>query len=213
MTKIIAINLFAWICFAAPLHAQMWDEAPSETTDLKDAGASSENGPSDDIDENKEEKAAPDPIIIKSDKVFSRVKRLDLSGAFGYNPLVNSFANNALGLTFWAVFPSLEKGFLDGINDSFDLEAGIYSEWVWAGYTVIRHNFSFMPAVGGRWNFHITPRWDVYAAARVGLRLDNTLRIAGAGALGALWKYNEDFSLRAEMDSQHLLNLGVSFPY
>ena len=212
MTRLITLSFFAVTFLATPLHAQLWDEEPpSETVDPKDAGDTPENG-SDDEAEIEEEKPQPDPLIIKSNKVFKRVRRLDLSGAFGYNPLINSFANNALNFNFWAVFPSLNKGFLDGINDSFSWEAGIYSGWVWSGYTVIRHNFSFMPAAGGRWNFHLTPRWNIYAAARIGL-LINDFQLRGAGAIGALWKYNDDFSIRAEMDSQHLLNLGVSFPY
>ena len=54
----------------------------------------------------------------------------------------------------------------------------------------------------------ITPRWDVYAAARY-RSMTRHLQNAGVQGLGALWKYNEDFSPRRNGQSQHLLNLGV----
>jgi len=212
MKNIFTFTFLTLMCLTTPLHAQMWEEENAGTTDPKDAGDTPENGAEADVEEAPV--ADPDPLIIKSHKKYKRSKSLDLIGAFGYNPTAGTFANNSLGLTFFAVFPSLDDGFLDGINDSFNLEAGLYSEWSWAGYTVISHNFTFMPAVGGRWNFHLTPKWNIYAAARLGVQLGNYGFLpGGAGALGASWRFNEDMAFRVEMDTRHLFNLGVSFPY
>ena len=84
MTRLITLSFFAVTFLATPLHAQLWDEEPpSETVDPKDAGDTPENG-SDDEAELEEEKPQPDPLIIKSNKVFKRVRRLDLSGAFDH---------------------------------------------------------------------------------------------------------------------------------
>jgi hypothetical protein len=212
MKKIISFAFITLTCLTTPLHAETWEEDNVKTKEPTAAGETPENGTA--TEEEKAPTVDSDPIIIKSKKKYQRSNSLDLTGAFGYNPTAGTFANNSLGLTFFAVFPSLDNGFLDGINDSFNLEAGLYSEWEWAGYTVIRHEFTFMPAVGGRWNFHLTPKWNIYAAARLGVNLDKYgFHPGGAGALGASWRFNEDMAFRFEMDTRHLFNFGVSFPY
>ena len=207
---------FAVTFFALPSQAQVWEEEPAsnETAapDPQDAGESDAAGgvPED----NKEVAPVGDPLIIKSKEVFKRVNRLDLAGAFGYSPIKGTFSEDALGFSFWATFPSLDQGFLPGLNDSFNFEAGLYAEWAWSGISVIRHYFNFMPAVGARWNFHLTRKWTLYSAARVGLQFGEAgFRPGGAGAIGASWQLTPDMALKAELDTRQFVNLGVSFPY
>ena len=211
-----ALFWFSFTVFALPSQAQVWEEDQpiqnDETQpDAKDAGASDTAGGV----PNDEQNISPvgDPFIIKSDKAFKRVRRLDLAGMYGYNPTTGRFQNDVLGFSFWATLPSLEKGFLADLNDSFNLEAGLFSEWKWSPMGA-SHDLIFMPAMGGRWNFHLTHKWTLYSAARVGLEFTKIgLRPHGAGALGALWQLKPHMSLKAELNTRHFLNVGVSFPY
>ena len=213
-SKILAFALITAF-WALPAEAQLWEEEASETksSDAGDAGvADVPGGVPEDASANNT--SAGDPVIIKGDGTNPRPNRLDLAGAFGYSPYYGTFSGNALGFSFWAVLPSLQKGFLPGLNDSFSLEAGLYSEWAWSGISVIRHYFTFMPAVGGRWNFHLTEQWTLHAAARFGVQFGEAgFWPGGTGALGATWQLTPEMGLRAEMDTRNFVNLGVSFPY
>ncbi|MBL92142.1 MAG: hypothetical protein CMH56_10095 [Myxococcales bacterium] len=211
-----AIFWFAITVFALPSQAQVWEEDTnvSETAGSAPQDAGESDAPGGVPEDNSPAAPQADPFIIKSKDVFKRVNRLDLAGAFGYSPVYGTFSENTLGFSFWATFPSLDQGFLPGLNDSFNLEAGLYAEWAWSGISVIRHYFTFMPAVGARWNFHLTRKWTLYSAARVGLQFGEAgFRPGGAGAIGASWQLTPDMALKAELDTRQFVNLGVSFPY
>ena len=160
--------------------------------------------------------AAKTEKTLQEENAFKNaVQRLDFAGSFGYSAHYYSFNNKALGGSFLATFPALDEGFIPRVNDSFLLEAGIFANWSWFGYSTISHLFSLMPAVGGRWVFHLDPKWDVFAAARFGILFDRPTNFepSGVGGVGVLWHFQENLAFRAEVNNMNFWSLGVSIPY
>ena len=158
--------------------------------------------------------SAGDPLIIKGRWHKPSSQPIGFGGRSRLQPLLRHLQWKCVGVFVLGGTASLEKGLLPGLNDSFSLEAGLYSEWAWSGISVIRHYFTFMPAVGGRWNFHLTEQWTLHAAARFGVQFGEAgFWPGGTGALGATWQLTPEMGLRAEMDTRNFVNLGVSFPY
>src|SRR5690348_5030946 len=79
---------------------------------------------------------------------------LDGGDGFGFSPGVQ------MGI------PLVDGGLIRPINDSFYLEPGLLlstrfhqhgKDYVWV-----------VPELGPRWNFHLTPFWDVFASLKLG---------------------------------------------
>jgi hypothetical protein len=92
--------------------------------------------------------------------------------------------------------PMLNGGLIPAINDSFYLEPGLLisarfrqqtSDLVWV-----------VPEVGPRWNFHLTPTWDVFASIKLGWAIGKQGDFWVRGIVGANWWFVPTWGLRAE---------------
>lgn len=102
------------------------------------------------------------------------------------------------GLTpgFQMGIPLVNAGLIPAINDSLFLEPGLLvsvrirkgeGDLVWV-----------VPELGPRWNFHLTPNWDVFASVKLGWAIGKEGDLWLRGTLGSLWWFVPSWSLRAE---------------
>lgn len=128
---------------------------------------------------------------------------------------------DSFGASVWYAIPVAHDGFIRDLNDSFDIEfggtLGFYrvASWGAPGPTY----YGLIPAVGGRWNFHLTRDWTTFATLKLGV-------IFGFGApgfynndwvdvgftLGALYRLQESMQLRLELGYPFGMSVGLSFP-
>jgi hypothetical protein len=102
------------------------------------------------------------------------------------------------GLTpsFQMGIPLLNGGLIPAINDSFYLEPGLL-----VSARLRRHERDLVwviPEVGPRWNFHLTPSWDVFASVKLGWAIGHEGDFWVRGTLGALWWFAPAWSMRLE---------------
>lgn len=92
--------------------------------------------------------------------------------------------------------PVLNSGLIPSVNDSFYVEPGLListrfrqdaKDLVWV-----------IPEFGPRWDFHLTPTWDVFASIKVGWAIGHEGDFWVRGTLGALWWLRPTWSLRLE---------------
>lgn len=92
--------------------------------------------------------------------------------------------------------PVLNGGFIPPINDSFYIEPGLL-----VSARVRRHGrdlFWVIPEVGPRWNFHLTPTWDVFASIKLGWAIGREGDFWIRGQIGTLWWFAPNWALRLE---------------
>jgi hypothetical protein len=92
--------------------------------------------------------------------------------------------------------PILNGGLIPSVNDSFYVEPGLLVSWrirkdapdlVWV-----------IPEFGPRWDFHLTPTWDVFASVKLGWAIGHEGDFWVRGTAGALWWFAPTWSLRLE---------------
>jgi hypothetical protein len=92
--------------------------------------------------------------------------------------------------------PLLNGGFIPPVNDSFYLEPGLL-----LGARFRRHARDLVwviPEVGPRWNFHLTPTWDVFASIKLGWAIGRQGDFWIRGTVGTLWWFAPNWALRLE---------------
>jgi hypothetical protein len=124
---------------------------------------------------------------------------------------------DVLGVSGWYAYPIAPDGFIRDLNDSFALEVGATMAWWRSDYFGGAAYSVFMPAFGGRWNFHLTRDWTTFAALKIALLFGISgyqPDYATAGfTLGALYRIQENMHLRLELGYPLGLNFGLSFPF
>lgn len=114
--------------------------------------------------------------------------------------------------SLWYAVPAVPNGFIPAINDSFDVEFGA----IVAGYFDGPDHGAVIPAVGGRWNFHVTRNFAPFVTLKLAMQFgfgpsDPNLFNAGV-SLGTLLRVADWAHLRFELGYPQGLSVGVSFP-
>lgn len=103
--------------------------------------------------------------------------------------------------------PLVDGGLIRPINDSFYLEPGLFlsarfghreRDYVWV-----------VPEIGPRWNFHLTPVWDVFAALKLGWAIGTDGDFWVRGTAGMQWWFAEPWALRLETAAGALVGPGI----
>ncbi len=103
--------------------------------------------------------------------------------------------------------PLLDSGLIGPINDSLSLEPGLFLA---ARFGRRHENYLWVvPEFGPRWNFHLTPNWDVFASVKVGWAIgdhgDFWLRVSP----GMQWWFARPWALRVETGGGARVGPGV----
>ena len=126
------------------------------------------------------------------------------------------FALQRFGISGWYVLPILHNGPIPGLNNSLDLEfGGLFGYFHNLEQPELTEYFAVIPALGCKWNFHLTHAWSVFAAAKVGYRIGLATPTHGFmpyGTLGARWRINDTIAMRFEAGYPNWLDIGVSIP-
>jgi len=111
--------------------------------------------------------------------------------------------------------PVLDNGFIRAVNDSFFLEPGLYFS---ARFD--KHHadyFWVIPEFGPRWNFHLTPKWDVFPAIKAGWAIGPHDRFWFRGTVGTQWWFAKPWGLRMEASAHAKvggsLYIGLSYKF
>jgi hypothetical protein len=92
--------------------------------------------------------------------------------------------------------PLVNAGLIPAINDSLFLEPGLL-----VSVRIRKHDADLVwvvPELGPRWNFHLTPNWDVFASLKLGWAIGKEGDLWLRGTAGSLWWFVPSWSLRAE---------------
>jgi hypothetical protein len=103
--------------------------------------------------------------------------------------------------------PILDSGLIRSINDSLSLEPGLF---VSARFDYHEHkkgddehhdeNFVWVvPEIGPRWNFHLTPNWDVFAAVKLGWAIGDHNGFWMRLGPGMVWWFSRPWALRVDL--------------
>ena len=144
-----------------------------------------------------------DDLTIGSNQTHSKAMRLDVMGLI---------AMRTVGGVGWLVVPVSPQGLVKGLNDSFDVEFGGYAAW----HSGSGNYLSLIPAVGAKWNFHMTKLLTMFVGARAGLEIgiaEDVLRVSAGGSVGTYWHVGQGVDLRFELGYPYLGMLGVSLPF
>lgn len=108
--------------------------------------------------------------------------------------------------------PLLDGGFIRPINDSLYLEPGLFmgayfdedDTYIWV-----------IPEVGPKWNFHLTPRWDVFATLKLGYAIGSHGDFWLHSNVGMQWWFNRPWALRLEAGAglHHVAGLFIGASY
>lgn len=128
---------------------------------------------------------------------------------------------DSLGASVWYAFPVAPDGFIRAINDSFAIEVGgtlafvRAANWGGTGPTY----YGLIPAVGGRWNFHLTRDWTAFSTLKLGVLFGlgapgfyNNDWVDVGFTLGALYRLQQSMQLRLELGYPFGLSVGLNFP-
>lgn len=133
-------------------------------------------------------------------------------GAY-YGAFYASALDFQIGARFY--LPLFKEGFLPMLNDSFGVEFGadlIISLPVYP-YSL---GFGFVLPAEARWSFHLFPKLEVYAKVGLGLGLLVAPYVYGRPVIianvGAIFKLNESFYVRAEVGSP-AAKIGIGFAF
>lgn len=156
-------------------------------------------------DNAKDLDPAIDPQWTISDRrPHERPQHLSLS--FGVWP------PTSISSSIWYAIPIVPNGFISSINDSFDIEFGA----VIAGYFDGLDHGAVIPAVGGRWNFHVTHNFIPFVTLKLDMQLGfgpGDPNLFGVDmTLGTLLRLSDWAYLRAELGYPQGIAVGVSFP-
>jgi len=148
------------------------------------------------------------------DKDFGNVRSLEFD-VMGF--LWPFGASTHIGGAAWLGYPILETGFIP-LNDSLYLEGGAYIAYfnVDVGHDATYDFLAVIPAVGARWNLHLTEQWTAFITGKIGFRIgfgaaaDNEL--VPSFTIGAIWEFSRAMFLRLETGNYGVLMAGVGFP-
>jgi len=120
---------------------------------------------------------------------------LDGGHGFGFTPGVQ------MGI------PIVDGGLIRPINDSFYIEPGLFMS---ARFNHNGENYYWaVPEVGPRWNFHLTPRWDAFAALKLGWAIGDGGDFWIRGTVGMFWWFARNWALRVEVAEGAVVGPGV----
>lgn len=103
--------------------------------------------------------------------------------------------------------PIVDSGLIRPINDSFYLEPGLFFS------ARFNHDgedyFWVVPELGPRWNFHLTPHWDAFAALKLGWAIGDEGDLWVRGTAGMQWWFTAPWALRLETGAGAVIGGGV----
>lgn len=103
--------------------------------------------------------------------------------------------------------PIVDGGLIRPINDSFYLEPGLFVSMRF------QHDepnlYWFVPEIGPRWNFHLTPHWDAFATLKFGWAIGKDGDFWIRGTVGMQWWFARPWALRLETDAAAVVGPGV----
>jgi hypothetical protein len=135
----------------------------------------------------------PSDALRMTDLSFGAV--LDGGYGFGFTPGVQ------------LAVPILDAGFIRPINDSVYIEPGLF---IAARFGRKDENFVWVvPEVGPRWNFHLTPNWDAFAAIKLGWAIGKHHDFWLRAGPGMLWWFRRPWALRIEGGGGPRVGAGV----
>jgi hypothetical protein len=102
--------------------------------------------------------------------------------------------------------PVVNGGLIPAINDSFYLEPGLLLSVRMR--TNDRDLLWVIPELGPRWNFHLTPSWDAFAAIKLGWAIGPEGDFWIRGVIGTLWWFAPGWALRLETAYGALVGAG-----
>lgn len=131
-----------------------------------------------------------------------------------YGPFYSTSLTFNLGGRFY--LPLVKEGFLPMLNDSFGVEFGADLFVGLPGFGYGSVGFGMQIPAEVRWNFHLFPKLEVYAklGAALGVLFTPVVWVTPILIVnvGALFKLNETFYVRAEVGSP-ALKVGIGFAF
>lgn len=111
--------------------------------------------------------------------------------------------------------PILDAGLVRPINDALYIEPGLF---VGGRFHRDRDDHWWVvPEVGPRWNFYLTPHWDVFASIKFGWAIGRHGDFWVRGTAGARWWFLPQLALRAEIAGAAVVGgegyLGLSYRF
>jgi hypothetical protein len=103
--------------------------------------------------------------------------------------------------------PIVDGGLIRPINDSFYIEPGLFMSARFHRHG--RNHFWAVPEIGPRWNFHLTPRWDVFATLKLGWAIGAEGDFWIRGTVGTQWWFARQWALRVETAEGAVVGPGV----
>lgn len=114
--------------------------------------------------------------------------------------------------SLWYTIPILPNGLIPSINDAFDIEFGA----VVAGYFDGLDHAAIIPAVGVRWDFHVTRNFIPFVTLKLDMQFGfgpGDPNLFGIDlSLGTLLRVADWAYLRFELGYPQGLAVGISFP-
>lgn len=111
--------------------------------------------------------------------------------------------------------PVLNGGLISAINDSFYLEPGLLLSGRFRRHG--RDLVWVIPELGPRWNFHLTPAWDVFASIKLGWAIGREGDFWIRGSVGTQWWFAPAWALRLETSHGAVVGqggyLGLSYRF
>ena len=135
-----------------------------------------------------------------------------------YNPSITLWGFvpfNGIGAGARLTLPLIANGFIQDINDSFELELGVDAAFGAIGLGGGPVTLVDIP-IEGRWTFHFTPSFLAYVKLGVGSVIYLSIYSGVTpyavfyveGAIGAQYDFSKNFGVRIEGGS-HSLHLGI----
>lgn len=147
-------------------------------------------------------------LIIRDSGKHERPATLDFTGGLWVLGDTSWFGGAA-----WLCLPIVPQGFIPPLNDTFNLEFGLWSFY----YHPTRSNnyFGLTPAAGVRWDFHLAQQWTVFGSGKLGFFVPfgsdaPRSHLEPAFTVGALYKYSSKTFVRLETGNLGLFQAGVS---
>lgn len=103
--------------------------------------------------------------------------------------------------------PIIDSGLIRPINDSFFIEPGLFLS---ARFDRDNRDYLWVvPELGPRWNFHLTPHWDVFATLKLGWAIGTKGDFWVRGTAGMQWWFAAPWALRVETAAGAVVGPGV----
>jgi opacity protein-like surface antigen len=199
-------------------------ESPKPTAKKKKAKQKQTPAPVEDAGSVEESAGVQPGSSSRSNAMFLRQNGHPSGGRIEVTPLIGTYNLIGYDVGVMGAFRILDKGFIPMLNNSISIEAGLdFASWTLYSYT---HRVVSLTA-DGRWDFHLSRLWTVYAASGLAIRRqwtswkneDSSGESAATNNLGihvragGAMHFSDKFALRLDYDAASIARVGTTFSF